>query len=88
MGYRNVFSIAENLIREADVVFHQQSFRGNSNQSSKDNYVEEKVRALFQRMLPLVKFHASLDYEIVEDGLAKRPELDILGVSENGRLYH
>ncbi len=81
MGYRNVFGIAENLIREADAVFHDQSFRGNANASSKDNYVEAKVRALFQKMLPAVTFYSSLDYEIVEEGLSKRPELDILGIS-------
>lgn len=82
MGYRNVFGIVENLIREADAVFHEQSFRGNANTSSKDNYIEAKVRALFQKMLPAVTFYSSLDYQIVEEGLSKRPELDILGISE------
>jgi len=86
MGFRSVFKIAEHLIQEADAVFHQQSFRGNSNSSSKDNYVELKVRALFQKMLPSVTFYSSLDYEIEESGLSKRPELDILGVSD-GDVY-
>ncbi|MBK9420135.1 MAG: hypothetical protein IPN44_03670 [Flavobacteriales bacterium] len=86
MGYRNVFKIAEHLIQEADATFHQQSFRGNSNLSSKDNYIEAKVRSQFQKMLPSVAFYSSLEYEIEEDGFSKRPELDVLGVSD-GDVY-
>ena len=81
IAFRNIFKIAEDLIRSADAVYFQNSFRGNSNAGSKDNFIELKTKNLFQKLLPHTKFCHSLKYEVTEDGLVKQTELDILGIS-------
>lgn len=81
LAFRNIFKIAEDLIRSADAVYYQNSFRGNSYANSKDNYIEIKTKNLFEKLLPLTNFYHSLKYEIVEDELVKQTELDIIGVS-------
>jgi hypothetical protein len=86
LAFRNIFYITEELIRNADAVYFDQSFRGNSNRNSKDNYIENKTKQLFQRLLPNATFYHSLDYDIVEDGKAKSTELDVLGIS-NDTVY-
>lgn len=83
LAFRNIFKIAEDLIRSADIIYFENSFRGNSNASSKDNSIELKTQNLFQKLLPLTKFYHSLKYKVTEDGLVKQTELDILGISSD-----
>jgi len=83
LPFRNIFKITENLLKSADQIYYDNYFRGNSNYITKDNYVERKTKLLFEKLIPNAKFYHSLDYEIVEDGLLKRTELDILGLSND-----
>ena len=86
ISFRNIFDITANLLQSADAVYYEQKFRGNTSAISRDNYIELKAKQLFEKFLPTVQFYHSLDYNIIEDGIAKKPELDILGVS-NDTLY-
>ena len=86
LAFRNLFNITANLLQSADVIYYEQSFRGNSNTNSRDNYIERKTKQLFEKMLPTVHFYHSLKYEIVEDGLEKTPELDVIGIG-SGLIY-
>jgi hypothetical protein len=81
LAFRNIFKIAEGLIRASSMVYYEHSFKGNNNRLSRDNYIELKTKALFETLVPNGQFYSSLNYNIVEDGIAKRPELDILGIS-------
>lgn len=81
LAYRNIFKIAERLIKDADGSYFENLYNGNASTNSKDNYIEKKVLALFQSILPSTDFYHSLHYPFNEDGLDKYPELDILGVS-------
>jgi len=83
LPFRNIFNITANLLQNADVIYYEQSFRGNSFANSRDNYIERKTKKLFEKFLPTVQFYHSLKYNIVEDGQAKEPELDILGVGND-----
>lgn len=83
LPHRNMFKISEHLIESADAVYHQHVFRGNSSSISKDNYIEQKTIKLFENLLPNVTFFHSLHYKIIEDGLEKKPELDIIGIGLN-----
>lgn len=81
LAFRNIFKITEELIKNADAVYYEHSFKGNSHADSRDNYIELKTKQLFQKLLPNATVYHSLKYDIVEDGLAKKPELDILAIS-------
>lgn len=81
LAFRNIFKIVEQLFRDADMVYYEQSFKGNSNLNSRDNYIENKTKQLFQKLLPSTTFYHSLDYTVIENGITKKTELDILGVS-------
>jgi hypothetical protein len=83
LPFRNLFNITSNLIETADSVYYEHSFKGNSFANSRDNYIERKTKMLFEKFLPNVNFYHSLKYHITEDGMAKEPELDILGISED-----
>lgn len=83
LPFRNIFNITANLLQSADSIYYEHSFKGNSFANSRDNYIERKTKLLFEKFLPSVEFYHSLKYNIVEDGLAKEPELDILGISED-----
>ncbi|MES2543696.1 MAG: hypothetical protein V4548_02340 [Bacteroidota bacterium] len=83
LPFRNIFNITANLLQTADAVYYEHSFKGNSFTNSRDNYIERKTKLLFEKFLPTVEFYHSLKYNIVEDGLAKEPELDILGIGED-----
>jgi len=83
LPFRNIFNITANLLQAADPVYYEHSFKGNSFANSRDNYIERKTKLLFEKFLPNVEFYHSLKYHIVEDGLAKEPELDILGIGED-----
>ena len=41
------------------------------------------MKRLFEKFLPSVQFYHSLKYNIVEDGIPKEPELDILGIGKD-----
>ena len=82
IAFRNIFRITANLLQTADAVYYEHSFKGNSNSTSRDNYIERKAKELFEKMLPNVSFYHSLKYHITEDGIEKDPELDILGLSK------
>lgn len=83
LPFRSIFNITAKLLNDASPVYYEQTFLNNSSASSRDNYLEVKVKKLFESFLPTVQFYHSLSYEIVEDGLKKVPELDILGVGED-----
>ena len=83
---RSIFTITTELLKAADAVYHDHTFRGNSSPISRDNYLEIKVKQLFEKLLPTVEFYHSLKYNVIEDGVAKTPELDILGIGEDA-LY-
>lgn len=86
LSFRNIFDITANLLQSADAVYYEQSFKGNTSPTSRDNYIELKAKKLFEKFLPTVQFYHSLKYNIVEDGIPKEPELDILGIG-NDTLY-
>jgi hypothetical protein len=83
LAFRNIFKITEDLIKTVSTVYYDNSYKGNSNSLSRDNYIELKTKALFERIVPNGAFYRSLKYDIVEGGMQKRPELDILGISGN-----
>lgn len=79
--HRNMFLIAEKLMK-SDSTYYNNCFQQNTNYNSRDNYIERKVKSVLQSFLPTVTFYSSVTYNIVEDGVSKTPELDILGVSD------
>lgn len=79
--HRNLFLIAEKLMMR-DEAYYQRNFQQNTNSISRDVYIESKVMSLMKSFLPDVTFYSSVHYNIVEEGLRKNPELDILGVSD------
>lgn len=83
LAFRNIFKITEELIKSADIVYYENSFKGNSNANSRDNYIEQKTKQQFEKILPTAKFYHSLEYSVVENGQNKKTELDILGVSSD-----
>ena len=78
--YRNLFLITERLIM-ADNAYYQKHYNPNTSRISRDNYIENKVRLLLEKLLPTVSFYSGVHYKIIENGIEKKPELDILGVS-------
>jgi hypothetical protein len=91
LGARNYINIAMNLIRQADINYYNKSFLSSRVLISKDNFIERKVKSLFEKMLPNVKFYPNVKYNYstpsidlkcanAQDGIY---ELDILGLSEN-----
>jgi len=84
LAFRNIFKITENLIREASEVFFENYYQGNAQPNTKDNYVERKTKALFEKLLPSATFYHSLKYTIKDEkGNDKATELDILGISDD-----
>ena len=79
--HRNIFLLAEKLMKRDDV-YYQKNFQQNVNPISRDNYIERKVKTVMESFLPGVSLYPSVHYNMEEDGLGKKPELDILGVSE------
>ena len=86
IAFRNIFDITANLLQSADAIYFEQRFKGNSSPTCRDNYIELKTKKLFEKFLPTVWFYHSLTYDIIEEGISKKPELDILGVG-NETLY-
>ena len=83
LAFRNIFKITEELIKTASAVYYENSFKGNSNSNSRDNYIELKTKKQFEKLLPPATFFHSLEYSVVENSQNKKTELDILGVSQN-----
>lgn len=79
--HRNLFLIAEKLMKRDDA-YYQKNFQQNASPISRDNYIERKVKTVMESFLPGVSFYPSVHYNMEEDGLGKKPELDILGVSD------
>lgn len=79
--HRNLFYIAERLMMRDDA-YYQKNFQQNLNSYSRDKYIERKVKEVMESFLPTISFHSSLNYTI-EEGISKRTELDILGVSDS-----
>ena len=79
--HRNLFLIAEKLMMR-DRAYYQKNFQQNTSQISRDVYIEDKVKSVMESFLPDVTFYPSVHYKIVEEGLKKDTELDILGVSD------
>jgi hypothetical protein len=86
LPFRNLFNITANLLQASDSVYYEQKFRNNASPTSRDNYIEQKAMLLFEKFMPHVKFYHSLDYKIEENGVQKKPELDILGIGKDA-LY-
>lgn len=82
--HRNLFLIAEKLMVRNDRIdnYYSRNFKEQSSFISRDNYVERKVRSVLESFLSSVKFESSVRYKITENGMEKKPELDIIGVSE------
>lgn len=83
LAYRSIFYITESLILNGDKSFYNSIYRTNNAPESRDNFIERKTKEIFQKMLPNVTFYNSLDYRVIENGIEKEPELDLLGISEN-----
>ena len=83
LAFRNIFKITEDLIKSVSTVYYENSYKGDSNTLSRDNYIGLKTKALFEPIVPDETFYRSLKYDIVEGGMQKRPELYILGISGN-----
>lgn len=60
--FRNIFKITEELIKSADSVYYENTFKGNSNSNSRDNYIEQKTKKQFEKLLPTAHFYHSLKY--------------------------
>ena len=80
LPFRNIFNITANLLQLADGIYYDQYFRGNKSYNSRDNYIERKTKEFFEKLLPDVRFYHSLKYNIIEEGIGKNAELDILGI--------
>jgi effector-binding domain-containing protein len=65
LAFRNIFKITEELIKSADAVYYDNSFKGNSNSNSRDNYIELKTKKLFEKLLPTATFYHSLEYSVL-----------------------
>lgn len=79
--HRNLFLIAEKLMMR-NGVYYQKNFQQNTSPISRDVYIESKVKSVMKSFLPDVTFYPSVHYKIVEEGVKKNPELDILGISD------
>lgn len=80
--HRNLFLIAEKLMMRNEA-YYQKNFQQNTSPISRDVYIESKVKSVMESFLSNVTFYSSVHYNIIEeDGQKKKPELDILGISD------
>ena len=75
--HRNLFVITENLLK-IDNAYYNSRYLGNAHPECRDNYIERKVKSLFERMLPDATFYSSVKYRA--EGV--KTEMDVLGVSD------
>lgn len=82
LAFRNVFNTIEDLLKSADGAFFEAHYRNNASTISRDNFIEVKVKRLFESMLPDVAFYSSVEYQFKDGEETKDTELDVLGVSD------
>ena len=83
---RNLFDIAENLSKEANLDYYNERFLGNKYSKSRDNYLESKTAKLFQTIISNSEYYPNLKYKLgtsEESNNLIETELDLLIVSEN-----
>lgn len=83
LAFRNIFRITENLILLADKNYYSNSYKGNANQNSRDNYLELKTIKLLRSLIPNGIVYHSLKYNVTEKGIEKVTELDVLVISND-----
>lgn len=80
--HRNMYCIAENLIK-VDNDYYQSHFLGNNYAECRDNYMERKVADLLQRIMPEASFYPSAKYKVMDEGVEREAELDLLVVYDD-----
>lgn len=83
---RNIFSITEKLILDADKAYYEQKYLGNSYAKSRDNYLENKTSELFEKFITRSQSFLNLKYkpgQLDTAGNKIETELDLLLISEN-----
>ena len=80
--HRNMYRIVENLIK-VDNNYYQSHFLGNNYPVCRDNYMEQKVAVLLQRIMPEASFYPSAKYKIMDEGTEREAELDLLVVCDD-----
>ena len=83
LAFRNIFEITEDLIKTASAVYYDHSYKGNTKANSRDNFIEIKSKEVFSKINPNAKIYHSLKYDIIENGMDKKTELDLLSISED-----
>lgn len=82
---RNLFQIAESLIKEGDEKYYKEKFLGNKYSGSRDNYLENKTAELLNNFIVGSTSYLNLKYKpglLDENGNKIETELDLLIVSE------
>lgn len=82
---RNIFSIGEKLILDADKVYYNKKFLGNNFSASRDNFLENKTADLFKNFIPKSSPYLNLKYkpgQLDDKGKKIETELDLLLISE------
>lgn len=83
LAFRNIFRITENLILSADQDYYFNSYKGNTNHNSRDNYLELKTIELFKSIISNGTIYHSLKYNVTQEGIEKATELDVLALSND-----
>lgn len=82
---RNLFDIAEFLIKNADKKYYKEKFLGNKYSHSRDNYLENKTAELLDNFIKKSTSYLNLKYKpgiLDENGNLIETELDLLIISE------
>lgn len=82
---RNLFDIAEFLIKNADKKYYKEKYLGNNYSLSRDNYLEIKTAELLDSLINKSTSYLNLKYKpgiLDENGNLVETELDLLIVSE------
>ncbi|MCX2680748.1 hypothetical protein OOZ15_12415 [Galbibacter sp. EGI 63066] len=82
---RNLFDIAEFLIKNADKKYYKEKYLGNKYSQSRDNYLENKTAELLDNFIKGSKSYLNLKYKpgiLDENGNPIETELDLLIISE------
>jgi len=82
---RNIFDIAEFLIKNADKKYYKEKYLGNKYSQSRDNYLENKTAKLLDNFIKGSNSYLNLKYKpgiLDENGNPVETELDLLIISE------
>ncbi|MFI8605969.1 hypothetical protein ACIGCP_16000 [Cellulophaga baltica] len=82
---RNLFNIAESLVKNADKKYYKEKYLGNKYSLSRDNYLENKTAELLDNFIKKSNSYLNLKYKpgiLDENGNLVETELDLLIVSE------